>query len=168
MRNPFLLDTHQKSTKVDMPPNLRPAKTQSTKKDVGSQQRACDGCLDVLAEKDALKCPSCNVWLHCYCAGIPRSHFERIASEASFVCAACSLATNRTAATELKTEISALQLEVQELKTALMKEKQASQSLAKDLDELRRSHTVNTTQRTSTAERSYAAIASTKPRHGES
>ena len=109
-----------------MPPKKRPAKSQPSQvernddKDVSdaSKQGVCDGCLDIVAEKDALKCSSCNVWLHCYCAGIPRSHLERIAS--SFVCAACSLTANRTVATEIKNEISALKVEIQELKEALV------------------------------------------------
>lgn len=119
-----------------MPPKTRPTKSQTARKndkDVSSdkQQSTCDGCLDVVAENDALKCSSCSVWLHCYCAGIPRSHFERIAS--FFTCSACSLTASRTVVTELKSEISALKQEIQELKAALIQEKHASQSMAKNL-----------------------------------
>ena len=145
-----------------MPPKLRPTKSQTARKnDVSSdkQQRTCDGCLDVVAENDALKCSSCSVWLHCYCAGIPRSHFEQIAS--SFTCSACSLTASRTVVTELKSEISSLKHEIQELKAALIQEKHASQSMAKKLDELRHSQTIDGDTPT---ERSYAAIVGRKPR----
>ena len=57
----------------------RPARSQpsqaakKSEKDVprAPQQGVYDGCLDMIVEKDALKCSSCNVCLHCYCAGIP-------------------------------------------------------------------------------------------------
>ena len=147
-----------------MPPKTRPTKSQTARKndkDVSSdkQQSTCDGCLDVVAENDALKCSSCSVWLHCYCAGIPRSHFEQIAS--FFTCSACSLTASRTVVTELKSEISALKQEIQELKEALIQEKHASQSMAKELDELRSSQTVDGDAPT---ERSYAASVGRKPR----
>lgn len=63
--------------------------------------------------------------------------------------------------TELKGEISALRLEVQELEAALMQEKHASQSMAKELDELCCSQTADTA---TPAERSYVAITGRKPR----
>lgn len=153
-----------------MPPKKKPTKSQPSQaerrddKDVSdaSKQGVCDGCLDIVAEKDALKCSSCNVWLHCYCAGIPRSHFERIAS--SFVCAACSLTASRTVATEMKNEISALKVEIQELKAALVQEKQVSQSMANEVIELRSCLTVVGTGTVAPTERSYAAVAGRKPR----
>jgi cell division septum initiation protein DivIVA len=89
----------------------------------------------------------------------PRSHFEQIAS--SFNCAACSLITSRTTVAELKSEISALKQEIQEVKAALKQEKQVSQSMAKELDELRRSQSDDTVAST---ERSYAAIAGKRSR----
>ena len=60
--------------------------------------------------------------------------------------------------TELK---SALTQEIQELKAALMLEKHASHSMAKELDELYRSQTVDGDM---PIERSCAAIVGRKPR----
>ena len=138
----MLLDTYSNPTNIRSDPRMPP------KKQVKSQGTATKN-----DQKDVPKCSSCSVWLHCYCAGIQRSHFERITL--SFNCVACSLTASKTVADEMKSEISALKLEIQELKASLMQEKHASRSLAKELDELRRSRrTENTVAPT---ERSYTA-----------
>ena len=77
----------------------------------------CDGCTDSLTKNEALNCSICNVWLHCYCAGVPRNRYSDIAS--SYVCIPCSLASHRTVVSELKNEIASLRAEVVVLKDAL-------------------------------------------------
>ena len=77
----------------------------------------CDGCTDSLTKNEALNCSVCNVWLHCYCAGVPRSRYPDIAS--SYVCIPCSLNSHATVVSELKNEISCLKAEMVELKAAL-------------------------------------------------
>ena len=77
----------------------------------------CDGCTDSLTKNEALNCSVCNVWLHCYCAGVPRRRYSDIAS--SYVCIPCSLNSHATVVSELKNEISCLKAEIVELKAAL-------------------------------------------------
>ena len=73
--------------------------------------------MDTITKEEALICSVCKVWLHCYCAGVPRSRFTDILS--TFVCIPCSLSFNNTVVTELRSEIAALKAEIVELKTAL-------------------------------------------------
>ena len=80
-------------------------------------QLTCDGCTDSITKEEALNCSICKVWLHCYCAGVPRSRFVNVSS--TFVCIPCSLSCNNAVATELRSEIAALKAEIVELRTAL-------------------------------------------------
>ena len=80
-------------------------------------QLTCDGCTDTITKEEALNCTICKVWLHCYCAGVPRSRFAAISS--TFICIPCSLSLNNTVVTELRSEIAVLKAEMGELKTAL-------------------------------------------------
>ena len=77
----------------------------------------CDGCTDSLPKNEALNCSVCNVWLHCYCAGVPRSRFSDIVQ--SYICIPCSLNSQSNIVSELKSEIACLKTEVVELKAAL-------------------------------------------------
>ena len=81
------------------------------------EQLICDGCTDTLTKEEALSCSISKVWLHCYCAGVPRSRFADISS--MFVCIPCSLSFNNTVMMELRSEIAALKAEIVELKSAL-------------------------------------------------
>ena len=108
-----------------MPPKL-PRKTRKATNNSGSSsstaesesvQRTCDGCKDTITKEEALNCSVCKVWLHCYCAGVPRRRFADILS--TFVCIPCSLSLNNTVVTELRGEIAALKAEIVELRTAL-------------------------------------------------
>ena len=77
----------------------------------------CNGCTDSLTKNEALNCSVYNVWLHCYCAGVPRCRYFDTAS--SYVCIPCSLKSHATVVSELKNEISCLKAKVVELKAAL-------------------------------------------------
>ena len=107
-----------------MPPKL-PRKTRKATNNSGSSsaaesesvKRTCDGCTDTKSKEEALNCSVCKVWLHCYCAGVPRSRFADISS--TFVCIPCALSLNNTVVTELRGEIAALKAEIVELRTAL-------------------------------------------------
>ena len=94
----------------------------STKKIANPQQAArqaqsCDGCTTNISEIEALNCIECGVWLHRYCAGIPKSHYASIAT--LFICTACSLTTSKSIIRDLCDEIVALKAELLELKTAV-------------------------------------------------
>ena len=80
-------------------------------------QHLCDGCAAPVQEGEALFCSSCNICLHRYCAGIPRSHYPSISS--SFICIACSMAANKAVISELRGEIAALKAELLETRSAL-------------------------------------------------
>ena len=106
-----------------MPPKL-PRKTKKATNNSSSSspaetesQLTCDGCTDSITREEALNCSICKVWLHCYCAGVPRSRFAGISS--TFVCIPCSLSFNNSVVTELRSEIAALKAEIVELKTEL-------------------------------------------------
>ena len=77
----------------------------------------CDGCTDSLLKNEALNCSVCNVWLHCYCAGVPRSRYSDIVQ--SYICIPCSLNSQNNIVSELKSEIACLKTEIVEQKTAL-------------------------------------------------
>ena len=77
----------------------------------------CDGCTDAITEEESLIYSLCKVRLHCYCAGVPKCHFSDILS--TFCCIPCSLSSNNSVATELRSEITALKAEISELKAAL-------------------------------------------------
>ena len=108
-----------------MPPKLRKLAGKNTSTACSSATNSpelemplsCDGCTDSLTNNEALNCSVCNVWLHCYCAGVTRNRYSDIAS--SYVCIPCSLASHKTVVSELKNEIACLKAEVVELKAAL-------------------------------------------------
>ena len=93
------------------------SKSSSNRAEAESEQLTCDGCAASLTKKEALNCSVCKVWLHCYCAGVPRSRFADIST--TFVCIPCSLSLGNSVVSELKSEIAALRVEIVELKTAL-------------------------------------------------
>ena len=66
----------------------------------------CDGCTDTISREEALNCSICKVYLHCYCAGVPRSRFSDILP--TFICIPCSLSSNNSTVAELRSEIAAL------------------------------------------------------------
>ena len=76
-----------------MPPKL-PRKASNSATNAGSHPVTCSGCNDTLQKKEALNCSACKVWLHCYCAGVPKSRFSNISN--SFLCIPCSLVVNNT------------------------------------------------------------------------
>ena len=92
------------------------------------QVHSCDGCTTDIPEKEALKCNTCGVWLHRYCAGIPTSHYPSIA--ALFICASCSLTTSNSVILELRSEIEALKAEIVELKTTVEEMKSSTKQQA--------------------------------------
>ena len=125
-----------------MPVSKNPKKTKRTSASASvsasPRTQLCDGCSAAISsENDALKCSVCSVQLHRYCAGIPQCHYQSIAT--SFVCIACSLTASKSVrvVAELRNEISALKAEVTELRSALVEEKKASQTLAAEIANLR-------------------------------
>ena len=64
--------TTKKTTSTDVPQN---------------NTKLCDGCEGSIPQDEVLTCSSCQLSLHRYCAGIPRTHYADISLQ--FVCLAC-------------------------------------------------------------------------------
>ena len=97
------------------------------------RNKICDVCCtDVIEGKDeALQYEGpCQKWLHRYCAGVPKYHYEMLSNNSTlFVCWACSQKLHRKIVVQLQSKINAME----ELLTAIKSE----------MSELRRSHMDN-------------------------
>lgn len=100
-----------------MSPKLRKTSNNAGSTINADSNLTCDGCSDTLQKKEALNCSVCKVWLHRYCAGVPKSRYSDISQ--SFLCIPCSLVANSSVVVELKNEVAALKAEVLELRSAL-------------------------------------------------
>ena len=94
--------TTKKTTSTDVPQN---------------NTKLCDGCEGSIPQDEVLTCSSCQLSLHRYCAGIPRTHYADISLQ--FVCLACAQKASDTTICELKNEVAALKAEVLLLKSAI-------------------------------------------------
>ena len=78
----------------------------------------CDLCCEPIVDgkEDALCEGNCQLWMHCYCAGVTQSHFKVLASGSNpFVCLHCLQETHSAVVVQLQDEITALKAEVTEL-----------------------------------------------------
>ena len=73
-------------------------------------------------KEDALQCEStCQLWFHCYCAGVSQSLFKSLASndDKPFVCLHCSQELHHATVIELQSEVVALRVEIVKLRGVL-------------------------------------------------
>ena len=94
-----------------------------------TEQPVCDGCSSAISTEESLQCCHCNAWLHRYCAGMPLRHYPSLTST-PFTCIVCSQRVNEKVQATLHDEISALKVELSEVKAALVVLQQKSSSSA--------------------------------------
>ena len=91
------------------------------------ENETCNVCCSpiVSGKEDALLCEgSCQKWFHRYCAGVSESCFRSLSTSSTpFVCWVCSQELHRTVVSQLQAEITALCVELRELRS----DKEASQ-----------------------------------------
>ena len=103
-----------------MPPKrtMKTTTKKTTSTDVTQNNtKLCDGCEGSIPQDEVLTCSSYQLSLHCYCAGIPWTHYADILLQ--FVCLACAQKASDTIICELKNEVTALKAEVLLLKSAI-------------------------------------------------
>ena len=146
-----------------MPPRKTTTKKTKTKLATSARndettQEICDGCLVTIPNDELLSCSICGVKLHRYCAGIPRSHYARVA--ASFVCIVCSQIASDSLQAELRQEIASLKVQVSELKEALAETTNSIGTMTGDIAKLKKPPLVTR----SSGGRTYAAAVVTNSR----
>jgi hypothetical protein len=121
-----------------MPPKRKTATSTTSKKaknvneaSLTTEQQVCDGCSSAIATstEESLQCCHCNAWLHRYCAGVPLRHYSSL-TNSPFSCIVCSQRENEKARAALQDEISALKVELSEVKAALVVLQQSSNTTA--------------------------------------